>query len=178
MWKDYRFEIMVGLSICFLLLGGLIFWIIGKKGTWDKERRYYLSTQNQAIKKKRGPPRESKGELECKRVLENLFQRPFNKIRPDFLRNPVTGNEYNLEIDCYNSELKLGIEYNGKQHYYYVPYFHKNKEAFLNQKYRDLIKQNMCKDNDICLIEVPYTVSVNNIENYLRNQLIDKGFNI
>ena len=58
-----------------------------------------------------------------------------------------------------------------KQHYEYVPYFHKNKEAFYNQKYRDELKKRMCKDNGIVLIEVPYTVKEQDIEDFLTKQI-------
>jgi hypothetical protein len=118
---------------------------------------------------------ESKGESECRRVLQKIFNKPFNSVRPDFLRNPVTGNNHNLELDCYDPELKLAVEYNGEQHYKYIPYFHKNKEAFHNQKYRDLIKRQMCRDNGVHLIEVPNTVKVGQIEQYLLNKLRNIG---
>ena len=81
-----------------------------------------------------------------------------------------------MELDCYNPELKLAVEYSGKQHYEYVPYFHKNKEAFLNQKYRDELKRRMCKDNMITLIEVPYTVKIQDIRGYLTNKLLKHGY--
>ena len=97
-------------------------------------------------------------------MLENAFDRSFGKARPNFLNNPVTGGNFNLELDCYNPELKLAVEYNGVQHYKYTPHFHKNNEAFLNQKYRDELKRRMCKDNMITLIEVPYTIMVENIK--------------
>ena len=63
------------------------------------------------------------------------------------------------------------MEYNGVQHYKYVPYFHKNNEAFLNQKYRDDMKRRMCKDQNIILIEVPYTVKLENIERFIKDEL-------
>ena len=116
--------------------------------------------------------KDSRGEIECRRVLEKIFKRPFNKIRPNFLNNPVTDGNYNLELDCYNDDLKIAVEYSGRQHYEYTPYFHKNKEAFYNQKYRDELKKRMCKDNGIILIEVPYTVKIENIEQFLVNKFI------
>jgi len=115
--------------------------------------------------------KDSKGETECRRVLVNIFNRPFNKSRPDFLKNPVTGNAYNLELDCFEADMRLGLEYNGRQHYEYTSFFHKNKEQFYNQKYRDDMKQRMCKDNGITLITVPYTVPVPRIEDFIRNEL-------
>lgn len=112
----------------------------------------------------------SKGETECKRVLESIFNKPFNKIRPKWLANPITGNNH-LELDLYNEELGLACEYQGKQHYVFTPFFHKSKEHFYNQKYRDELKRRMCKDNGLILIEVPYTVNLNNIEKYIKQQL-------
>ena len=164
-WKKYGFEIAVGMSVLIILV--LAIFRIGKKGTWS-------STYMSPPKPTRKPPQESKGEVECRRVLEQHFSRPFAKARPDFLRNPVTSqgmDSNNLELDCYNAELKLAVEYNGIQHYKYIPYFHKNKEAFQNQKYRDYMKREICEKNGITLIEVPYTVKVDEIKSFLLNKL-------
>ena len=30
-----------------------------------------------------------------------------------------------MELDMYNKEIGVACEYNGKQHYEYVPYFHR-----------------------------------------------------
>lgn len=114
--------------------------------------------------------RTSKGEAECRRCLESIFGVPFPKARPAFLRNPVTG--HCLEIDCYNPALKLGVEYNGQQHYSYSPFFHRNSEASTNQKYRDELKRRLCSENGVSLIEVPYTVKIEHIEPYLYNALV------
>jgi hypothetical protein len=112
---------------------------------------------------------DSIGEIICRKYAEHVFRRPFSKIRPDFLKNPVTSS--NLEIDCFCEDLNLGIEYNGKQHYEYTPKFHNSKQDFYNQKYRDLIKRDICMKNGINLIEVPYTVPHNAIPLYLENAL-------
>ena len=121
------------------------------------------------INKEKGILRESSGEIECRRVAEMMTGKPFPKKRPDFLKNPVTS--HNLEIDCFCEELKLGIEYNGKQHYKYTPYFHSSKDAFYNTRYRDEMKARLCKENGIKLIIVPYTVKVGDIEEYLKQNL-------
>lgn len=113
--------------------------------------------------------RDSSGEMECRRVAEMLTGKPFPKKRPDFLKNTITDG--NLEIDCYCDELKLGIEYNGAQHYKYIPYFHSSKDAFYNTKYRDDMKGRLCALNGVKLIIVPYTVAVNDIEAYLRERM-------
>ena len=51
----------------------------------------------------------------------------------------------------------MALEYNGKQHYKFVKYFHKTKERFEKQKERDSLKRKYCKDLGIKLIEIPYT---------------------
>jgi hypothetical protein len=113
---------------------------------------------------------DSIGERECRRVLQEIFQQPFNRARPNFLKNPVN-KRFNLELDCYNENFKLAVEYNGAQHYKFIPYFHKNKESFTNQRYRDEIKKKLCQENNIILIEVPYTVKTKDIKEYLMDKL-------
>ena len=119
---------------------------------------------------------ESKGEQACRRALFNIFRKEFVKVRPNFLNNPVTGGRANLELDCYNDDLKLAVEYSGKQHYSFTPFFHKNKEAFLNQRYRDELKRMKCKENGITLIEVDYTIPIEKIESHLRDRLKQLGY--
>ena len=110
---------------------------------------------------------ESKGETACRQICQKLFGIPFTKIRPDWLRNNVTG--YNLELDIYNDNLKLAVEYNGKQHYEYVPHFHRQgKEQFRNQQYRDEIKRMLCRENGIRLIEIPHTIKLEDLESFIR----------
>lgn len=169
-WQKWGFEIVLGACLLFILIYALV--RMGKKGTWSSSYSYTPSVRSS----RRGPPKESKGEIECRRVLEDLFKKPFSKERPDFLRNPVTGNAYNCELDCYNPELNLAVEYNGVQHYKYVPYFHRTKDAFYNQKYRDQWKKRTCNDYGVNLIEVPYTVKVKDIRQYLIRELKSIGY--
>jgi len=112
---------------------------------------------------------QSRGEMECKRVIEKITGRSFTKTRPTFLKNEITGQ--NLELDCYNPELKLAIEYNGEQHYKYTPRFHRTRDSFYNTKYRDQIKMELCKKNSIKLIIVPYTVKICDIERFILDSL-------
>ena len=164
-WNNWGFEIAIGISILVILI--LALFRIGKEGTWSTTYDYIPPSKN--IKK-------SKGETECRRVLKQIFKRDFPSIRPSFLCNQITGGRYNLEIDCYNEELRLGVEYNGVQHYKYVPFFHRNKEAFKNQQYRDELKRIKCRENGVVLIEVPYTVGFDNIELYLTKTLHALGY--
>jgi hypothetical protein len=148
-------------------------------GTWTKKKYYELLPVKEPTTKSTEPTitkqgGDSKGEIECRRVLREIFNKPFEKARPQFLNNPVTGGSFNLELDCFDDELKIAVEYNGRQHYEYTPFFHKNKDQFTMQKYRDDMKRRICKDQGILLIEVPHTIPIKNIESFimdiLRNQ--------
>jgi hypothetical protein len=120
-------------------------------------------------------PSASKGETECKRFLEFYFQKPFQKIRPEFLTNPITNSP--LELDMYNEELRLAVEYNGAQHYNFNRMMHNNsRDKFQNQQYRDYIKKNICKDLGIDLIIVPYTVPNDKIGEFLMTELHKRGY--
>ena len=175
-WSENGFEIILGLCIAFILLFGFYYKIRGKKGTWTKKHNvHYPQFEIGKNKYYQSPPNESKGETECRRVLQYLFKRKFDKSRPDFLRNPVTGGNFNLELDCFDAELRIAVEYNGIQHYQYIPFFHKNKEAFLNQKYRDDMKRRICRDNGILLIEVPHTIKLEDIKGFIESALTRNG---
>lgn len=116
---------------------------------------------------------ESRGEAECRRAAESLTGERFPKCRPTFLRNSITGST--LELDCYCEALSVAVEYNGRQHYEFVPHFHASKEAFFNVKYRDDMKRRLCDANGVTLIVVPYTVDESLIENYLRERFVRLG---
>ena len=204
-WNDYGFIILIGITGLFILIVWIIRLCTGKRGNWGRHTRPSWDKLGELIAPslmlgkgktgrggghvssvhpyssfsgRKGPPKESKGEKECRRVLETLFKRPFPNVRPNFLNNPVTGGDNNLELDCYNEELKLCCEASGRQHYEYVPFFHKNKEAFYNQKYRDEMKRMKCKENGVTLIEVPYTVKPEDIERYLIDELRKHGYKV
>ena len=180
---DHKYEIFILACIILLICLGLCNWYYGKSGSWNDDDWWSFSPRAKATKSTKivspnqnGRVRESKGELECRRVLQKYFNRPFNKNRPNFLKNPVTGGKVNLEIDCFNEDLKLGCEYDGEPHFKYNPYFHKNKEAFENTKYRDYMKSVMCEKNGITLIRVPYTIKHSDIESFILDKLKQAGF--
>ena len=108
-----------------------------------------------------------------KACIEILTNKIFTKIHPKWLINKE-GNL--LELDMYNDELKLAIEYNGIQHYNFIEYFHKTKESFLKRKKDDEIKIELCKKNNVKLIVVPYYTK--NIKNYLIDALKELNIEI
>lgn len=174
-WKKNVFRIMVISSIIGLFL--LYLYNDESEGTYSTELdSFQIDPIYSYQPKKKAFSSDSKGETICRLYLERTFKKSFPNTRPEFLKNAVTGRA--LEIDCCNYELMLGVEYNGKQHYEYVPGMHRNHEAFQTQQYRDHLKKEMCAKNNFTLISVPYTIPLDSIENYLREELHKKGFQI
>lgn len=78
-----------------------------------------------------------------------------------------------LELDGFNEELKLAIEYNGVQHYSENKhFFHKNGAGFEAQLERDAKKQQECDEAEINLIVVSYELKTfDAIRAYIESEL-------
>lgn len=121
---------------------------------------------------------ESKGEKMVRDILEtSIFPGDsFAKVRPDWLKNPETGR--NLELDCYNAKHRLAVEVNGVQHYKYSPAMHgpgvAGAEKFAAQKRRDATKRSLCAKRGVRLIVLHHkdTVDRDACELYLRSLLL------
>lgn len=68
-----------------------------------------------------------------------------------------------LRFDYYLPKYHLCIEFNGAQHYEYVEYFHKDESQFDEQRFKDYIKRKYCKAHDIHLIELPCSLTSDEI---------------
>lgn len=121
------------------------------------------------------PPRTnqpfvSKGERKVKEILDTLYvNSKFTKVRPNWLKNPKTNR--NLELDFFNEELKIAIEYNGEQHYTYKPFFHRSETDFQEQVYRDKLKKRLCMEHGVILVVIPFTVRLEDMEKFIRDEI-------
>lgn len=167
LWDKHGLLFLFVISVVFILVMAIV--RRNETGSY-----YKYDIQRTSDKTRRAPSTDSKGEVECRRVLEKLTGVSFGKDRSEKMRNNVTGHD--LELDCVNYDLRLACEYQGRQHYEFVPFFHRNKEHFMNQKYRDEMKRMMCKQQGIRLIEVPYTVKIQDIHEYITKELKRLGF--
>mgnify|MGYP005988798887 CR=1 FL=1 len=113
----------------------------------------------------------SKAERICAQTLMTIFDQPFISVRPDWLRNPLTGRC--LELDCYNAELKLAVEYNGLQHYK-AGYFGMDAEDLKAQKARDAAKFSACVKKGVYLIVVSCRVPYEDIPAYIVGRIPDR----
>ncbi len=171
-WKEYGTYVYIGGAILlFIIIISLKYfypeWFDEQVNAMNEiQNDLELTHRTLDIPSKRNKS-ESKGEIECKKAAEKIFGKPFKKIRPHFLKSEVTGK--NLELDVYNDDLKLAVEYDGIQHYKYTPHFHRNGEIdFQKQLQRDKFKEQKCIENGIHLIRVPYLVKQDEIEGYIR----------
>lgn len=168
--KNHAFEILLGIAVLFLLTYWLFCVDKSGTGTWDSKFHFDDRKPGNHVR----AAGESKGEAECRYVLETIFSQSFPKRRPKFLFNSETGSS--MELDMYNKDLGIACEYNGKQHYVYTPYFHRGGEAdFEAQVRRDDLKRKVCMKLGIFLIEVPHTVKIHDIRSYIINKLREKG---
>lgn len=108
-------------------------------------------------------------EIEIHNILVNLLQKPFEKARPAWLVNDVTGHA--MELDMYNEELKIAVEYNGMQHYKMVKPYTGTMEKLEELRRRDVLKSKLCGEHGVRLIIVPYTVSRTKFLEYITSTL-------
>ena len=174
-WKYNRLAFLFVLSLLFLF----IYYIyvndireetdINKYKNENETLNNFVKT-NLKNKKKRIP---KKHETRCRIILEKLFKSPFITIRPDFLKYDKTGK--NLELDMFNQDLMIALEYDGIHHRKYTEFFHKSEQDFIEQKERDNFKEEKCKELGITLIRVPDTVKYEDLEIYIKNELDKRG---
>ena len=105
----------------------------------------------------------------CRKYFEYLFDCKFKKTRFDWL---INDEKNNLELDGYSPELNLAMEYDGPQHNEYIKFFHDNEEHFKKRQEDDRIKEKLCKEHNILIIRIPYTIKYQDMLDYIKNQCI------
>ena len=119
-----------------------------------------------------------RGEHICRAFFEQLFNLPFIKYRPNWLR---TVNGHQMELDGYAESISIAFEHQGRQHYEYNSYFHGTEERFESYKERDEQKRDLCKEHGIILIEIPSIlelIGVNFVKSFIRNSLLKRNITL
>ena len=101
-----------------------------------------------------------KNERLCIETASSIFGLHFIKTRIYYSKE---NKRKFFEFDGYNSDNRIAVEYNGIQHYVFRPFLHKTESQFIEQKQRDADKRKYCANNDIHLIEVPYTSNMEEV---------------
>lgn len=94
---------------------------------------------------------KSKGELQIIQLLQMLKIQYITQYAPENCKNQLQ-----LKFDFYLPELNTIIEYNGAQHYEAINFLGGEKR-FETQQKCDNIKKQWCIDNNVKLVEIPYT---------------------
>lgn len=76
-----------------------------------------------------------------------------------------------LRLDIYCSRYKIGAEYHGRQHFYYVDHFHGSMAEFLASQDRDQRKEELCKEQGIALVVFRYNDELN--EDTVFNRMLE-----
>ena len=150
---------------------GIVYFCCYGKASVPKEFSWSEMFESMSQWKTRKPILK-KNETRCRRILEDLFQKPFTSVRPNFLKY-ITGK--NLELDGYNPELQIAFEYQGVQHRQFTPLFHKNYTVFTKQLERDEWKRNVCEEKGINLLRIPDTVPYDELEEYIKDWCVSQG---
>lgn len=90
-----------------------------------------------------------------KHVSENNVNKQF-EIRLDKGIKQLINHTESIRADFYIKDINAIIEYNGGQHYRFVPYIQKYYSKFVDQVNRDLYLKKYCKENNIKLLVIPY----------------------
>ena len=98
-----------------------------------------------------------------KQLFEHAYGCEFVKKRPKFLGG--------LELDGYSEELQIAFEYQGEQHYNYVPFFHKTISAFEKLKADDEKKKALCAEHEVRLFRIPCWIKWGELPSYLSERL-------
>lgn len=101
-------------------------------------------------------------------ILTKIVQRIFSNH--EIIRHHRPKWLDGLELDIFISDLKLGIEYQGQQHFHPVKAWGGEK-ALQDLRERDSRKRKICEKHDIRLLEIDFTEPLNS--DYIHNKIND-----
>ena len=104
-------------------------------------------------------------ERTCRKIFEFLYKLSFPKTRPAWLKSE---NNTLLELDGFNNDIKVGFEYDGKQHAVQIEHFGNNLVAIQS---RDAQKNAKCLEFGVTLYRIPYTVPYLQLYSHIRSIL-------
>ena len=110
---------------------------------------------------------QSKGEFCVETILKSIGANYIREYKIDVGLPKINGNHY-LWLDFYIPNQNKGIEYHGRQHYEPVNYFG-GQEQFELQKEHDDKKRAYCAEHGMPLLELPYTLSYDEIKKQVTN---------
>lgn len=112
-----------------------------------------------------------KNEIRLTKIIESYYGAP-NVVTSFHPVWAVSPRQVLYEYDIYIKNSKLLIEYNGRQHYEFTPFFHKNERNFTRQQKRDSDKILLAEENGFNLVIFKYDEPI--FKDYVLNKLGEK----
>lgn len=122
----------------------------------------------------------SRGEKEIKKVFE--------EIGVDFIaqKRIKIGTNWPLRFDFYLPKEKIAVEYNGRQHYEFNPFFHSHRSSKKSYSLKDAMerderKRKWCEENGVELLEIDgrkwnaATIDNGSLGAFIRGWCINRG---
>lgn len=103
--------------------------------------------------------KNTQGELIMFRALNGLLK-GHKYINHGYYSYLLSPKGYPMQLDRFYPDLKLGFEYDGKQHEEYNKYIHRTKQNFEYYKQCDRLKEKQCRENGITLIRVAWNYKI------------------
>lgn len=127
------------------------------------------------IKKGTWCPNCGKGirERMCRSIFEQITSYQFPKKRPNWLLNT---RKKQMELDGFCEELRIAFEHHGEYHYLRNKHFQRENESLERRKLDDKTKSDLCINNGIELIVVPYNVKTTELKEFIFQKL--SGLNL
>ncbi len=97
--------------------------------------------------------KDSYVETKIKDILNNLNVK---YKQEKLITVPIWGKDHLIRADFYLPKQNCIIEFNGKQHYEYMPEYHKSEGSFKYQQERDAELEKYCLKNNINLMVFRY----------------------
>lgn len=104
--------------------------------------------------------KRSKYHLRARGILKEIYGGNYRILEEVKLPGSTLSHRKSvLYLDFFIPVIKVGVEVHGKQHYEFIPFFHKNMTDYLLAMNRDDDKADWCELNNIKLIVLKYSDS-------------------
>lgn len=102
-----------------------------------------------------------RSENQARSAIAQLTGKEFKKVRPKWLSIKKENKQRasNLELDAYNEELKLALEYQGEQHFKSIPFFNR-KTTLTEIQMNDMLKLELAQKQGVRIIYVNYNEDI------------------